>query len=76
MGAEEKPGFRYDPRLCTFLRKHVWAIRMQQPDGTWRIVNCLDKDEACFRLSCAFTSDGGEWPYGDADHPAASRAAG
>jgi hypothetical protein len=63
MGADANPGFRYDPRFCSLLRKRVWAIRTKQPDGTWRIVNCLDKDEACFGLNCAFTTDQGAWPY-------------
>ena len=63
MGTEAKVEFRYEPKLCKFLGKHVWAILTQQPDGTWRVVNCLDKDEACFGLECAFTTDNGEWPY-------------
>lgn len=55
--------FRYQPKYCAFLRKVVWAILTPQADGTWRIVNCLDKDEPCFGLDCAFTADQGEWPY-------------
>ena len=55
--------FRYEPRRCALLGKDVWAILTKQPDGSWRIVNCLDKDEPCFKLACAFTSDGGAWPY-------------
>ena len=55
--------FRYQPRYCTFLGKHVWAIRTQQADGTWRTVNCLDKDEGCFSVECSFTTDHGQWPY-------------
>ena len=55
--------FRYQPKHCALLGKTVWAIMTRQPDGSWRIVNCLDKDEACFSLSCAFTTDAGEWPY-------------
>ena len=54
---------RYQPTYCAFLRKRVWAILTKQPDGSWRIVNCLDKDEDCFRLDCAFTTDHGEWPF-------------
>lgn len=57
--------FRYEPRYCTFLKQHVWAICTQQPDGCWRIVNCLDKDEPCFSLTCAFTTSGGTWPYAE-----------
>lgn len=63
MAADSKAAHRYQPRYCTFLCKHVWAIVMRQPDGTWRIVNCLDKDEGCFSLDCALTADQGEWPY-------------
>jgi hypothetical protein len=66
MGAEPRVEFRYQPRYCTFLRKHVWAIATKQADGTWRIVNCLDKDEGCFSLECAFTTDCGQWPYREA----------
>ena len=54
---------RYEPKYCAFLKQHVWAIRTKQADGAWRIVNCLDKDEPCFGLECAFTTDHGEWPY-------------
>ena len=63
MKAKAKVEFRYEPKYCTLLGKHVWAIRTQQSDGAWRVVNCLDKDETCFTLDCIFTSDGGEWPY-------------
>ena len=63
MEAETRVEFRYQPKYCAFLRKKVWAIVTLQSDGTWKIVNCLDKDEACFHLDCAFTSDAGEWPY-------------
>ena len=55
--------FRYQPKFCAFLRRTVWAIVTKQSDGSWRIVNCLDKDESCFHLDCAFTTDQGEWPY-------------
>ena len=63
MGTDTKVEFRYEPKCCKFLGKHVWAILTQQGEGTWRIVNCLDKDELCFGLECAFTTDNGEWPY-------------
>ena len=63
MEAETKAEFRYKPKFCTLLGKYVWAIVTRQTDGTWRIVNCLDKDEACFGLDCRFTTDHGEWPY-------------
>lgn len=63
MGDEGRAELRYQPRYCTFLRQQVWAILTKQPKGTWRIVNCLDKDEPCFSLECAFTSDRGQWPY-------------
>jgi hypothetical protein len=63
MSEQTEVEFRYQPRYCTLLGKYVWAIRTRQPDGTWRVVNCLDKDEACFHLDCAFTTDHGQWPY-------------
>ena len=55
--------FRYQPRHCAFLRKYVWAILTPQADGSWQIVNCLDKDDGCFHLDCAFTTEQGEWPF-------------
>ena len=65
MSAEAKAEFRYQPAYCTLLKQHVWAImtKTKQPDGAWRIVNCLDKEEGCYHLNCCFTSDAGEWPY-------------
>ena len=66
MGASEtdnSPEFGYQPVRCVILKKTVWAIRTRQSDGSWRIVNCLDKDEDCFKLPCVFTIDAGEWPY-------------
>ena len=63
MAPDSAMEFRYEPKYCMFLQKVVWAILTRQPDGTWRVVNCLDKDEGCFSLECAFTSDHGEWPY-------------
>ena len=67
MASETKVEFRYEPKFCKLLGKHVWAIRTQQADGSWKIVNCLDKDETCFGLDCAFTTDNGEWPYKASD---------
>ncbi len=55
--------FRYAPKKCCLLRQPVWAIMMQQPNGSWKIVNCLDKEEGCVHLKCAFTTDEGTWPY-------------
>jgi hypothetical protein len=63
MNKETAVEFRYQPRYCALLGKYVWAIRTRQADGTWRIVNCLDKDEPCFSLECAFASDRGAWPF-------------
>ena len=63
MGIDLRLAFRYEPTWCSLLGKHVWAIRARQPDGTWRIVNRLDKDEGCFGLTCTFTTERGEWPY-------------
>ena len=58
----ERPEVKYLPRHCPFFKKEVWAILTKQADGSWRIVNCLDKDKDCFQQNCAFTTDGGEWP--------------
>ncbi len=63
MSDASNPEVRYHPVHCALLDKQVWAIRMRQPDGTWRIVNCLDKDEGCFRVECVFTTSCGVWPY-------------
>ena len=63
MDTAPKIEFRYEPRHCALLGKDVWAIMTRQGDGSWRIVNCLDKDASCFQLECAFTTSGGRWPY-------------
>ena len=59
----ELPDVKYLPQCCPFLKKEVWAILTQQKDGSLKIVNCLDKEHSCFQQPCAFTSDGGEWPF-------------
>ena len=59
----ERPEMKYVPRHCPFLNEEVWAILTKQADGNWKVVNCLDKDERCFEHSCAFTTDGGTWPF-------------
>ncbi len=59
----DRPDVKYLPRHCPFLNREVWAIVTRQADGTWKIVNCLDKDRPCFQYSCAFTTDGGTWPF-------------
>ncbi len=61
--------FQYQPTYCALQGKNVWAILTQQPDGSWRTVNCLDKDESCFSVDCAFTTDQGEWPYSSVTGP-------
>ncbi len=66
MGDSEKPEVKYLTRHCPFVKQEVWAILTKQSDGTWEIVNCLDKDKICFQCDCAFTVDGGEWPFADA----------
>lgn len=58
-----QPDVKYAPRHCPFLNKEVWAILTKQADGAWRIVNCLDKHQPCFECPCAFTVDGGDWPF-------------
>ncbi len=65
----ERPDVKYAPRRCPFLKKEVWAILTPQADGSWRIVNCLDKDRDCFEQECAFTRDGGAWPFQDSPGP-------
>lgn len=59
----DRSDVKYLPQFCPFLKREVWAILTQQADGRWRVVNCLDKDRACFQEPCAFTTDGGEWPF-------------
>ncbi|MBI4598559.1 MAG: hypothetical protein HY737_09200 [Candidatus Omnitrophica bacterium] len=54
---------QYAPKMCALLGKEVWAIMTRPPGGTWRIVNCLEKEEACGVLPCAFTTADGGWPY-------------
>jgi len=73
MSSDTPVTFRYEPKRCALLDKHVWAIQACQADGTWKIVNCLDKDESCFTLECAFTSDHGAWPYPKATSGQASK---
>ena len=65
MAQTERPKVKYRPRHCPFLNREVWAILTKQPDGNWRIVNCLDKDKGCYQHDCAFTRDGGQWPFGE-----------
>ena len=61
---------KYQPYICPFLRRDIWAILAKQPDGSWKIVNCLDKDKGCVDYPCAFIVDGGEWPFEHAvTHP-------
>ena len=63
MNRVERRDVKYLSQHCPFFKKEVWAILVQQADGTWRIVNCLDKHEPCFKHDCVFTVDGGEWPF-------------
>ncbi len=63
MSLAPRVSIRYQPTTCTLLDKEVWAVLMQQADGSWRVVNCLDKDAACFNVECDFTTSGGSWPY-------------
>ncbi|MBI4342188.1 MAG: hypothetical protein HY599_02335, partial [Candidatus Omnitrophica bacterium] len=55
---------------CRPLGKPVSAIAAHHEDGAWRIVNCLDKDEGCYRLECPFTTDYAAWPYDATTVPA------
>ena len=34
MSAEPQVEVRYEPKYCTFLKQHVWAIQTRQEDGT------------------------------------------
>ena len=63
MNQPERPEVKYLARRCAFLKQDVWAILVQQEDGRWRIVNCLDKEKRCFQQPCVFTMDGGHWPF-------------
>ena len=63
MKSAQRTAVRYYPTICTLWGKEVWAILTQQADGSWRIVNCLDKEEGCFGLDCAFTTSCGRWPF-------------
>lgn len=63
MRRAEHPEVKYLPQLCPFVNREVWAILTRQSDGRWKIVNCLDKDRRCYQHACAFTTDGGGWPF-------------
>ncbi len=56
---------RYEVKCCRFLRQDVWAILVEQPDGAWRIANCLDKSTRCFETTCALVNEesGSQWPF-------------
>ena len=71
LNQSKPPDVRYLSQRCPFLSKEVWAILARRADGSWKIVNCLDKHEPCFEHDCAFTVDGGQWPFeiGPADRP-------
>ncbi len=74
MTQPEQEDMKYLPRQCRFLDREVWAILTKQPEGTWRVVNCLDKDTVCFQHECVLTTDGGEWPFVERDTPPAGSA--
>ena len=63
METTSPPNVKYQPCRCLILEREVWAILTKSPDGAWQIVNCLDKDVDCFGKECAFTMDGGHWPF-------------
>lgn len=63
MAVSQRPELRYESRLCRVMNRTVWAIRAKQPDGQWRVVNCLDKLEICYGAPCAFTNPDGDWPF-------------
>lgn len=74
MAKHDEAQYRFQPTSCALVRQNVWAIMTKQADGSWKIVNCLDKNESCFRRDCAFTMDNGQWPY-PASHDAHSSPA-
>lgn len=39
------------------------------PEG-WAVQECLDKDTECFGKDCPFTTDGGQWPFGESEEKA------
>jgi len=53
----------YTPRRCTVFDRDVWAILIREGEPPARVVNCLDTDHPCYAQSCAFTTDGGAWPF-------------
>jgi hypothetical protein len=57
------PEAKYHPRRCRFFNVDVWAILTRGASGRWCVANCLDKHAGCMSLNCAFTADGGEWPF-------------
>lgn len=63
MESHSQSELRYQPVRCSFFDKTVQGILVRQTDGGWRIVNCADKTRACFDVECAFTLDGGRWPF-------------
>lgn len=63
MATDPRGDVKYLPQHCPFLQQDVWAILTRQPDGSWRIVNCLDKGPGCYTMDCVFTTDGGQWPF-------------
>ncbi len=63
MASDLKSDIKYLPQHCQFLRQEVWAILKEQQDHSCRVVNCLDKAEACYTRPCVFTTNGGEWPF-------------
>ncbi|HEX9780544.1 MAG TPA: hypothetical protein VGB20_04945 [bacterium] len=63
MSEADRGEVKYLPCTCALTQRSVWAILLQHAPGKWRVVNCLDKDPACFRVDCVFTTDGGAWPF-------------
>lgn len=63
MGVDQKTSIKYLSQHCRFLDQEVWAILKEQQDHSWRVVNCLDKADACLSHRCVFTTCRGEWPF-------------
>lgn len=44
----KRTGVQFSTRYCAMLDREVRVVLVQQPDGTWQVTRCLDKDRVCF----------------------------
>ena len=42
-------GARFSTRYCAVLDRDVQVVLIQQSDGTWELVRCLDKNRECLK---------------------------